>query len=319
MYRVPNHPLGRVEPYFEQKAAPPAFSSNLAYPDAMLAEIFGALPTAAGRTITPEIAMQVPAVACAVQAISNTIATLPVKTYVRLAEGGKEPDPAHPSYGLVHDDASEWWSSFECRRQITVDALLHGAGFAFVNRVDGRPYELIRLDPKRTRVDMASGEPVYRYAEGAGERAFGFRDVLHIPALSIDGVTGKAPIKIGREAIALAAVLAEHTAHLFGRGARPNGTIETAKALTPEAVAKIRRLIETQHSGPENSSRTIILPDGFQFRPLTLSSVDAQLLELLQFAVVEIARVFRVPPVLLMDYGRATWSNSEDMGRQFLE
>ena len=282
-------------------------------------DLFGASPAASGIAVTPRKAMECTPVRCAVQAISETVGQLPFHVYSRNADGSKERDPDHPVHALLHDAANEWTPASKLREEITRDALLYPqGGFAFINRVDGRPDELIRLDPELTPVTVGTVnfEPVYQVAEkGKPARIIARQDILHIPSpsLSDGGLVHEA-----RETIGLAIVLEQHAARLFGKGARPSGMLSLKGTVTPDVLAKAKAAWQAAHSGA-NGGGTAVLPADAEWTALTLSSVDAQFLELRAFAVAEIARLFRVPPVLLMDYGRATWANSESMRRDFID
>jgi HK97 family phage portal protein len=278
-------------------------------------------PTASGPSVTPASAMTVPTVSAAVGLISTTVGALPVKVFRKLAEGGKEVDPAHPAYELVHDQANPWTSASKLRETLTADALRHGNGFAYANRVNGRVVEFIRLDPNAVSIvfNTTTGEPAYRVAEGRGFRTYSFGDILHVaaPGYSPDGVSGVSPIHTAREAIGLALTLEAHAARLFGRGARPSGILKFPNKLTLEAATRIRDSWHGAHAG-EASGRTAVLEEGGDFQALQFSSVDAQFAELRAFQIEEIARAFRVPSTMLGKLDRATWSNSEEMNRQFL-
>lgn len=287
--------------------------SGLTNPDPWLFEAFGASPTLSGPAITPQAAMKVPAVSAAVSLISTTIGSLPAKVFGRDDKGGKSSDPTHPAYALVHDDASEWLSSTALRTQLTSDSLLHGNGYAFANRVEGRVVELIPLSPQAVTIEFEAREPRFVVREGSGKRTLHHRDVLHIPAFG-----GAAPIYLAREAIALALVLEQHAARLFANGARPSGIVSFTGNMPAEALTKAKAAWQAAHGGSKTGG-TAVMDNGAKFQQLVLNSVDAQFAEMRAFQIVEIARAFRVPPVLLMDYARATWSNSEEMGRQFLQ
>ena len=150
---------------------------TLTDPDAL--SLFGVLPTASGVSIGPGNAMRVPAVACAVGLISETIGALPVKLYER---NTKTALTDHPAYRLVHDRANPWTSAARIREQLTLDALLHGAGHAQVIRTgDGTPYELHRLEPGRVQADKEwDGEPFYRVTTDTGPVRRSYRDVLRV-------------------------------------------------------------------------------------------------------------------------------------------
>jgi HK97 family phage portal protein len=290
-------------------------TKSLAAPEAWLIELFGATPAASGVSVTPKNAMTVPAVRCAVQAISEAIGQLPLHVY-RRTDGGKERDTEHQASTLLHDQANDWTPASTFREQLTRDALLQPqGGFAFINRVNGKPVELIRFDPDETQIKVgaANGEPVYEaHTKGQQPRPIARQDIIHIPSPSLCGL-----IHDGREAIALAMVMERHAAHLFSRGARPAGVLKFPNKLGAETAGRIKTSWQATHGG-SNSGGTAVLEEGGEFIPVTFNSVDAQFLELRKFSIEEIARIFRVPPVLLMDFGRATWSNAETVGQQFL-
>ena len=216
------------------------------------------------------------------------------------------------------NSANEWTPASGLKEAVTRDALLHPhGGFAYINRVDGKPVELIQLCPElmTVLVNTATGEPVYKYADpNNGQRQFARQDILHIPSPSL---TGCGLIHDAREAIGLALVMEQYAARLFGNGARPSGMLTIKGNMSPDVLAKAKAAWQAAHGG-SNGGGTAVLPGDAAWTPLTLTSVDAQFLELRKFAIEEIARVFRVPPIFLQEYGRATWGNAEEMGRQFL-
>lgn len=202
---------------------------------------------------------------------------------------------------------------------MTRDALLHNhGGFAQIVRADGKLFELHRLDPERVSIGThaTTGKPVYKIANGTNQLTIlSFRDVLHIPA---PGLNGSGLIRDGREAIGLSLIMEKHAARLFANGARPSGILKFAKSLGDTAARRIKTSWQSAHGG-DNTGGTAVIEEGGEFQQLSLTSVDAQFLEQRKHQIEEIARLFRVPPTFLMDFARATWSNSEEMGRQFLQ
>ncbi|MDR4306576.1 phage portal protein [Chelatococcus sambhunathii] len=262
--------------------------------------------------------MRCAAVSTAVSLIADTVGTLPVKLYASDEAGGKSPKAEHPAYAVVHDEASPWVSASQLRTQLTTDALLHGNGFAFANRVGGRVVEFNRLDPRSVTVlvDDLTGEPAYRVSNGATHDIFRREDILHIPAFSLDGVKGVSPVQLCREAIALALVLEQHAGQLFANGARPSGVLKFPGKLTPESASRMKASWQAATAGT-NAGGTAVMEEGGDFNPLAFTSVDAQFAEMRTFQIVEIARAFRVPPSMLFELGRATWGNAEQMGSVF--
>lgn len=283
--------------------------------------LFGSTPSISGASVNPQTAMGVPAVAAAVTLISDAIGTLPAKVFSKLEQGGKEANTEHPAYNLVHGDANEWTSAAKLRTQLTADALLHGNGYAYANRINGRVVELIRLVPSAVTpmLDSTTGEPSYKVKDGDKARYHSFHDILHIPAFTgSDGLTGIAPIYFAREAISLAITLEAQAARLFGRGGRPSGILKFEQKLDPETARRIAESWHSSHAG-EASGRTAVLEQGGSFQALSFNSVNSQFEEMRHFQILEICRAFRVQPQFLMELDRATWSNSEEMNRAFLQ
>lgn len=288
--------------YKEQKAIPLS--------DPSISELFGLLPTASSIDVGPGSAMRVPSVACAVGIISESIGDLPAKLF---QHGTKETARDHSSYKLIHDQANEWTSAGQLRADLTVDALLHDNGYALVSRAsDGRPLELHRLDPGKVQMKHEDdGTPYYLVTAGRGHIRYEFTDILHIRPFG-----GVSPIKLGREAIALAIAYERHIAGLFANGGRPSGIIKAKKSLDSEAKRKLVASWFSTHSG-SNAGSTALLDEEMEYQQLSMTLADAQFAEGRLEQIREIARVFRVPPTMLFELTRGTWSNTEEMARQF--
>ncbi|MCD2185232.1 phage portal protein [Rhizobium sp. GN54] len=295
---------------------------SLADPESWLVDLFGATPAQAGIAVTSTNATKCTAVRAAVAALSEASGQLPLHLFRRGENGARERDTTHPVAGLLAGTVNPWTTSQQLREQLVRDALLAGNGFCQIVRDGtGKARELHRLVPTAVQVeaDSVNGEPVYRVTLKNGVRYFPFTDIIHLRAgIASDGVSGVSPVQEAREAIALALVMERHAAKLFGRGARPSGLLKFPNKLGSDTASRIKASWQAAHAG-ENSGGTAVLEEGGDFQSLTLNSVDTQFLELRKFAVEEIARAFRVSPVLIQDFGRATWSNSSEMGRQFLQ
>ena len=272
--------------------------------------LFGVIPSATGLQIGPGTAMRVPAVACAVSLIAETTGALPAKLF---QHGTKAAAKDHPAYRLIHDEANEWTSATELRTQLTLDALMHGHGYAQVVRTgDGTPFELHRLDPSKVQSRTEpDGEPFFMVKSEHGEVRFPHTEILHIAAFG-----GVSPITLGREAIALALSFETYMASLFANGGRPSGIIKSPKVIDPEGKKKIAASWFNTHSG-RNTGGTAILDEGMDYQQLSMTLADSQFAENRLEQIREIARIFRVPPTMLFELTRGTWSNTEEMARQF--
>lgn len=284
--------------------------------------MLGVPPTLSGLSISAENALRVPSVANATKAIADAIGQLPLGLYRRNPKGGKTLIQAadHPIAQLI-EQPSPWVGKTEFRRQLAADCLLLGNAYAVVVRVNGEPRELHRIDPRLVAVtfDIWTNEPTYRIGIAPNAaREYAWTDMVHIRALGLNGVTGLGIVETAREAIALALVLEAHATQLFSRGAKPSGLLETAKTLSPEAVKRLRESFQETSGGVDRAGRTLVLEEGMIFKPIQLTSTDSQFLQLREFAVLEIARAFRVPPHLLQMLDRTTHSNAEELGAEFL-
>jgi HK97 family phage portal protein len=282
-------------------------------------EIFGAVPSASGVTVNATTALRVPAVLHAVRLISETIGSLPCKLYREEGES-KEAAKDHGGNRLVHNRANEWTSAGQLRVDLTTDALLHGAGYAEVVRFgDGRPFELHRLAPGTVQQRFEdSGEPYYLVQPPKGaQRRLSFGDVLYVPAFG-----GASPIKLGKDAIGVAVILERHASKFFAGGARPSGVITDDSTITADkegatALTNILKSWRNWQAGANGDP--LILDKGRKYEALTMPSTDAQFIENRLEQINEIARIFGVPPHMLYQLERATWSNAEQMAASFLQ
>lgn len=281
-------------------------------------ELFGSAPVSSGVSVTPASALKVPAVLQAVRLISETCGSTPVKLY-RDADGSKEAAKDHPAYRLVHGRANEWTSAGQLRIDLTADAILHGAGYAVVDRAaDGRPIFLRRLKPGSVQRRFEdSGEPFYLVTAASNRQLrFNLRDILYLPSF-----LDTSPVALGKEAIGLAMVLERHGSQFFGSGARPSGIISNEKPASGESGTKtISNMLKSWRAWKATSNGDpLILDAGWQYNQPIMTSTDAQFLENRIEQINEIARATGVPPTMLYSLDRATWSNSEQMAASFLQ
>ncbi len=285
---------------------------GLADPSPDLYSLFGLMPGSSGLTVSAADALRVPAVASAVRLISEAVATLDLSVKEVAADGTETAVQDHPALALLRGAANDWTSGFELIRDLVIDALTDDrGGLIWVNRVGGEARELIRYRTGVVTVDydQRTGEPHYR------------RDNIPLPGpdmIHLRSPFGKSPLSMARDAIAVSFALERHAVQLFGKGARPSGALMFPKGMGEESVKKARLAWKATHEADGTAGATAILYDGAEFKPFAFTSTDAQFLENRKFQIGEIARHFRVPPSMLFDMDRATWGNTEQMGKEFL-
>lgn len=284
------------------------FRKSLANPSPDLLGLLGLSGvTSAGVNLAKADALRVPVVASSVRLISEAVASLDV-----MVMRGGEKVKDHPALSLLTGAANDWQSGFEIIRDLVADALCDDrGGMVWVNRVGGQPVELIRYGAGYMTVTLepATGEPTYTRMNFPVDG----RDVIHLrPPF------GQSPLSLARDAIGVAYVLERHAARLFGGGARPSGALMFPKGMGEESVKRARAAWQATHGEGSDGGRTAILFDGAEFKPFTFASTDAQFLENRIHQNIEISRHFRIPPSMNFEMDRATFANSEQMGREFL-
>lgn len=279
-----------------------------------LAAIFGITTTISGAAVTPVTAMRCQPFGSGARLISESIASLPVHVYDKNADGSKQRDANNIIHELLDDTPSEIESAFSFKSEMQLDCILHNDAYAYINRVNGQIREMVRLPSLAVTVDVnpVTMVPVYTYARANGEPVkYAADEIFHLKGLGCHS-----SVYLAREAIGLALTLEKHAARLFGSGARPSGILKTTQVLGPGTIERLRNSFEAQH-GNGQSGKTLILEQGFDFTATQFNSVDTQFLEMRKFQIEEIARALRIPPHMIFEMGRATWSNSEQMGEDF--
>ena len=280
-----------------------------------------------GAMVNQRSAMQISAVYACVRVLAESIAGLPLHVYQCGKNGSREKAVDHPLYFLLHDEPNPEMTSFVFRETLMTHLLLWGNAYAQIIR-DGRGVviALYPLMPDRMRVDRdENGQLYYRYQLGtdeshldkAGTVDLSPKDVLHIPALGFDGLVGYSPIAMARNSIGMAIACEDFGASFFKNGAAPSGVLEHPGVLkNPE---KLRAAWETQYGGSKNAGKVAILEEGMHYSPIFISPNEAQFLETRKFQVDEIARIFHVPPHMIGDLERSTFSNIEQQSLEFVK
>lgn len=277
--------------------------------------------SATGRHIDADTALRVAAVYACVRILAETLASLPLRVYERLDNGGKRPAPEHPLYRLLHDRPNDEMTSFELRETLVAHVALRGNAYAEILRdpYTSDPIALWPLRPDRMEISRVGAELVYQYRLADGtSKWFSQEQILHLRGLGSNGIVGYSPIEMAREAIGLGLAAEEFGARFFSNGARPGTVLQHPGALSDEAHKRLRESWESRHMGLSNAQRVAILEEGMTIATIGVAPDDAQFLETRKFQVTEIARLFRIPPHLIGDLDRATFSNIEHQGLEFV-
>ena len=281
----------------------------------------------AGKIVTERSAMQMTAVYSCVRVLSEAVAGLPLHVYKYRSDGGKEKALDNPLYFLLHDEPNPEMTSFVFRETLMTHLLLWGNAYAqIIRNGKGEVVALYPLMPNKMTVDRdENGRLYYKYYRGNDEAIRNKEyevilspyDVLHIPGLGFDGLVGYSPIAMAKNAIGLAIATEEYGAKFFANGAAPSGVLEHPGTLkNPD---KVRESWNATFGGSHNANKVAVLEEGMKYTPISISPEQAQFLETRKFQINEIARIFRVPPHMVGDLEKSSFSNIEQQSLEFVK
>jgi HK97 family phage portal protein len=272
----------------------------------------------AGVAVDEMRAMQTSAVYACVKILAETVASLPLHLCRRDKEGNTQKADSHPLFSCLYALPNAETTSFIFREAMMTSLLLWGNAYAQIKRdKGGHTSELWYLKPNCMTVSRENGRLKYEYAEDAQTLRFTADEIFHVRGLSMDGVKGLSPIAQAREAVGLALAAEEYGTRFFGNGARPGGVIEF-----PGVMKEPERLRDSWNKvfqGAQNSHKVAILEQGSKYHAIGIPPEEAQFLETRKFQINEICRIFRVPPHLVGDLEKATFSNIEHQSIEFVE
>src|SRR5699024_88075 len=301
LFRARDKPSKRTSPKDAVSAAPSFY--------------FGT--SVSGKSVTARSAVQLSTVYACVRVIAETVASLPLNVFESTDKGGVKA-LQHPLQHLLHDEPNPEMTSFVWRETLLSHLLLWGNAYCQILRT-GRNgiVGLYPLLPAPMEVDRDSrGQLTYTYTTGAGRMVrLDPAEVLHIPGLGFDGVVGYSPIALEKSAVGLSIAAEEYGSKFFGNGAMPSGVLTH-----PNTVKDPKRLRESwnaAYGGSANSGKVDILEESMTFTPISIPNDAAQFLETRKFQVTESCRIFRVPPHMIGDLERATFSNIESQNISF--
>ncbi len=276
--------------------------------------------TAAGVAVTPDTALTYSAVWACVRVLAEDVGSLPLILYRRLPRGGKERATDHPLYRLLHDAPNSEMSSMDWREAQMMNLCLWGNAHSQVrwNR-GGRIVDLWPMLSRYMRLDRRDGMLRYISTDPAARASdLPANEMLHTRGMSTNGLVGLSPIALARQAIGLGMATERYGAAFFGNGARPGVVLMTPGELSDPAYERMKTSWSEAHSGVENAHKPAILEQGTTIETIGVPPEEAQFLQTRKFQVLEVARWYRMPPHKIGDLERATFSNVEHQGLDYV-
>lgn len=284
--------------------------------------------SSSGKIVNERASMQITAVYACVRILSESVAQLPFNLYKNV-KGGKTKALNHPLYRVLHDEPNPEMTSFVFRETLMTHLLLWGNAYAQIIRNNrGEIVALYPLMPNKMEVtrDEKTSEIIYKYQHSKQNEAntiknenvtLKSRDVFHIVGLGFDGLVGYSPIAMAKNAIGMSMACEEYGSKFFNNGARPGGVLEHPGHISdPE---KLRESWQTTFGGSANSNKIAVLEEGMKYQPIAISPNEAQFLETRKFQLNEIARIYRIPPHMIGDLDKSSYSNIEQQSLEYVK
>lgn len=279
-------------------------------------EIFGMQPT---KSVSPDLAMKLSAVYACVYVLSSSVAQLPL--HVKYKSGDKvETVKDHPAYYLLHDSPNAWQTSYKLREYAQSSVLLYGNAYIHIVRnKNGEVVSLESLEPWKVHLLKNGSRYVYAYYGDDKTMSLSPDDVLHIKSLGPSIKTGKSVIQTHAETIGLGLDARKFASGFFGGNARPAGILSVKTPLNSNAWENFKKMWQTaQEKLRSEENKTILLPAELDYKALTVSPVDTELLSMMKLNRSEIAGIFNVPAHMINDLEKATFSNISEQTIQFI-
>lgn len=306
--------MGILDKLFRRK------STAIDTPQVLSEELGVTYDSVSGRRVSSAQAMRLTTVFGCVRVLSESVGMLPCRL---MQQGEKTRTPAtdHPLYRLLDVAPNDFMTAQEFWELVTACLCLRGNFYAYkVKGLGNKVVELLPLDPGSVRPELDNRwNPVYRVTFPNGSTdILGQDQIWHIRGMTLDGLVGLNPVAYAREAIALGLDTEEHGSQLFRNGAVTTGVLQTQGTLSDKAYERLRKDFAERHSGLANNHRPMILEAGLEWKPISLNAEDSQFLETRKYQRDEICAIFRVPPHLVANMERATFSNIEHQGLNFV-
>lgn len=302
-----------------------AFSKRMSVADldrVMDMMVGGGPQTWSGNRVDENSSLANPTVWACVRVISEAFASMPAHVFRRTADGGKELARNHYLYPLVHDQVNEELPAFNYRELAMAHLLTWGNHYSLIEWDNAqRVKALYPLPPDRIKVERetVTSRKTFKYRQNNGKwEPIAAEYMFHVAGLGYDGIAGYSPVGVQRQALGASNAVAEFGARLFGNGVRSSGFLKIAGSLTKEAGDRLASSFAEKYAGLANAHKAILLEGGLEFVPNSINPDDAQFLETKKFSRSEIAGMFRVPPHMVGDLEKATFSNIEQQALEFV-
>ncbi|MCW7549206.1 phage portal protein [Photorhabdus sp. APURE] len=269
--------------------------------------------------VSPETSMKLSAVYACIYVLSSNVAQMPLHVMRKIGDTVEQARD-HSVFYLVHDEPNDWQTSYKWRELKQRHILGWGNGYTWVKR--NRKGEVIELDacmPWQTTLINTGGRYTYGVYNEDGSFAVSPHDMIHIRALGNNQKMGLSPILQHAETIGMGMSGQQYTSNFFGGNARPAGIVSVKGELKKDSWERLKDVWRKAAQALRNQeNKTLLLPADLDYKALTVSPVDAQLIDLMKLNRSQIAGIFNVPAHMINDLEKATFSNITQQAIQFV-
>tara|TARA_R110002124_G_scaffold242274_1_gene407466 strand:+ start:101 stop:1387 length:1287 start_codon:yes stop_codon:yes gene_type:complete len=277
------------------------------------------------NAVGPDTAMRLSTVYACIKVLSETVSTLPCHLFKlsddRATKSHAWGDALH---SLVNRSPNDWQTSQEFWQQQMVNLCLRGNSYNYIVRAgsSGRVVAIHPLPVDAVSVNVYAQNRI-EYSVTVGEKGeqrsevFQPDEILHFKTMSMDGIRGVSPISYQGHLLGGSIEARNHANNVFANGSTPRGVLMVDGTLSDEAYANLKESWSSSHAGTQNANKVALLEAGVKFEPISMSPGDVQLIETRKMSREEICGMFRVPPHMIADLSRATFSNITEQSMDF--
>lgn len=264
--------------------------------------------------VTEDTSLAVTTVWACVSLLSESVGILPIHLYKK-TNVGRELVTNHPGYQLINRPNS-YTTRLDLLQHLMTSVTLYGNGYAEIVRdANGKAVKINKLEPEVPQPSLSKDGELFYSVNG---RMVHSDDMIHIKGLVVDGLVGKSPIAVHRENLSLTLMVQQYGQKFFAKGGNTEGVFEVPGTLSKDAYERLKADLTANYYGIGNSHRPMLLEGGMKYSRINIPLDDAQFLSTRKFQKGEIASIYRVPPHMVGDLERSTYSNIEQQAQEFL-
>lgn len=263
--------------------------------------------------VTEDSALAVTTVWACVTLLSESVGILPIHLYKK-TDQGRESVSKHFGLQLINHPNS-YTTRMDLLQHLMVSVALRGNGYARIHREDGVPVSLELLQPDVVQPQLSENKLLFYNVQG---QMVSSDDMIHIKGLVVDGLKGKSPIAVHRENLELSMYVQRYGSMFFAKGGNTSSIIKVPGVLSKDSFERLKRQINEKLAGLANAHKPLLLEGGAEYNRINIPLDDAQFLSTRKFQKGEIASIYRVPPHMVGDLERSTYSNIEQQAQEFV-